>query len=308
MQQQILRLKKQKLNVEKALNELEKNMKGLTCTELNSMKKIKETCLEGDSWACLMMDQLKNDMRKSSKGYRWSQEVIRHCIILHARSPGAYIYLRKSDMIKMSSPKTLRSYVGSSTLDVGFTDMVKETLRAKIEELGDGLGKHVNLALDEVAIKTGESYMKNVDKVLGDVDMGGIVTPKDNEKLANKLLTFAINGLADSFCIIEGYFLVNKLTAGFTVVGTVADNASTNTKMFRLINPEGILTHEIPHPNDAKRKLFLSFDSSHIIKNLRNQLINRTLQRKGKPIMFAFIKRLYEMQKNLTLKLVKKTN
>ena len=105
--------------------------------------------------------------------------------------------------------------------------------------------------------------------------------------MASKLLTFAINGLADSFCIVVGYFLVNKMTAeqrsifilhiieevetiGFTVVGAVADNASTNTKMFKIINPEVTLSHHIPHPNDPKRKLYIRFDSSHIIKNVRN--------------------------------------
>jgi hypothetical protein len=39
-------------------------------------------------------------------------------------------------------------------------------------------------------------------------------------------------------------------------VGLVADNASTNTKMFKLLKPEGILSHEVPHPNDRKRKFF----------------------------------------------------
>jgi hypothetical protein len=137
------------------------------------------------------------------------------------------------------------------------------------------------------------------------------------------MLTFAINGLANSFCIVVGYFLVNKMTAeelskptlhilevvekiGFTVVGAVAYNFSTNTKMFKLINPEGILAHEITHPNDPTRKLFISFDSSHIIKNVRNQFIDRPLKRKGKPILFAFIKRIHEKQKKVFLKLVKK--
>lgn len=80
---------------------------------------------------------------------------------------------------------------------------------------------------------------------------------------------------------------------GFVVVGAVADNASTNTKMFKIINPDRILSHEIALPNDSKWKLFLSFDSSHIIKNVRNQFIDRSLQRKGKSIRFDFIKRLY---------------
>jgi hypothetical protein len=88
--------------------------------------------------------------------------------------------------------------------------------------------------------------MKNVDKLVGHVDMAGIVEPVNGAKLANKMLTFAINGLANSFCIVVGYILVNKMTAeelskltlhileevekiGFTVVGAVADNASTNT-------------------------------------------------------------------------------
>jgi hypothetical protein len=208
-------------------------------------------------------------------------------------------------------------------MEVGFTDAIKQALLAKIEELGGGRGIHVNLALDEVAIKPDESYMKNVDKLVGHVDMAGIVEPVNGAKLANKMLTFAINGLANSFCIVVGYFLVNKMTfeelskltlhileevekIGFTVVGAVADNASTNTKMFKLINPEGILSHEISHPNDPTRKLYISFDSSHIIKNVRNQFIDRPLKRKGKPILFAFIKRIHEEQKKVLLKLVKK--
>lgn len=88
---------------------------------------------------------------------------------------------------------------------------------------------------------------------------------------------------------------------GFTVVGAVADNAAKNTKMFKLINPEGILSHEIKHPNDPKRTLFISFYSSHINKNVWNQFIDRPLMRKGKHIRFAFIKSLYNKQKKTIL-------
>ena len=323
LQKRIVRLKKKKGELENRIKYLENTTSGLTCPELNIMKSIKEESTEGDPWSCFMMDQIKNKPKKSKNGYRWDQEVIRQCIILHARSPGAYECLRKSRMVILPCPKTLRSYLGSSTMDVGVTDIVKEALKAKIEELGGGLGLHVNIALDEVAIKPNETYVRHADKLVGHVDMAGIVETKNEEKLANKLLTFAINGLANSFCIIVGYFLVNKMTAeelskltlhvieevekiGFNVVGAVADNASTNTKMFKMINPDKILAHVIPHPNDAKRKLFISFDSSHIIKNVRNQFIDRSLQRNGKPINFDFIKRLHLKQKFMLLKFVKK--
>lgn len=194
-------------------------------------------------------------------------------------------------------------------------------MKAKIEELGGGNVVHVIIVLDEVEIKPNKTYVRHADKLIGNVDMTSIVELKNQEKLANKLLTFAINGLANSFCIIVGYFQVNKMTAeelskltlhvkeeveriGFVVVGAVADNASTNTKMFKIINPDRILSHEIALPNDSKWKLFLSFDSSHIIKNVRNQFIDRSLQRKGKSIRFDFIKRLYLKQKTMLLKLI----
>ena len=111
-------------------------------------------------------------------------------------------------MVNFLSSKTLRSYVGTSTLDVGFTYAVKKPLLTKIEELEGGRGINVNLALEEFAIMPDESYTKNVDKLVGHVDKAGIVEPKNGEKFASKLLTFAINGLADSFCI----FIAHSLT------------------------------------------------------------------------------------------------
>jgi hypothetical protein len=51
-----------------------------------------------------------------------------------------------------------------------------------MEELGGGRGIHVNLALYEVAIKPGESYIKNVDKLVGHVDMAGLVEPVNGAK------------------------------------------------------------------------------------------------------------------------------
>ncbi|KZS08462.1 Uncharacterized protein APZ42_027534 [Daphnia magna] len=278
LHEKINRLRKGKEKLKNQIRDLKSTITGLTIPELSVIKQIKTECTEGDAWSCFMTDRIRNKLTKSKKGHRWSQEVIRFCIILHGRSPGAYNMLRKSGMVNLPSVKTLRSYLGISTLDVGFTDIVKKALIAKLEELGNCYGKNVNLALDGVAIKPDESYMKNVDKLIGHVDMADIAVPKDNKKLANKLLTFAINGLANPFCIVVGYFLVNKMSAeelckltlhiieqvekiGYTVIGAVADNASINTKMFRLINPEGILSHDITNPNDPERKLFLMLEA-----------------------------------------------
>ncbi len=195
---------------------------------------------------------------------------------------------------------------------MGVTDLVKQRLLMEKKNLTEKQLK-VHPIVDEAAIKPVETFVKNVGKLIGHVDMAGVVkpTPAVEGTLANKLLTFFSNGLSKSYSIIVGYFLVKKLTdkelceltkhvikeledLGIEVVGLVADNASTNTKTLKLLNPEGTLCHEIPHPLDKKRKFAVSFDSSHLIKNVRNQFIDRKLKWNGKPILFYYIKRLYE--------------
>lgn len=49
------------------------------------------------------------------------------------------------------------------------------------------------------------TYVSHADKLIGHVDMtGASLNPRIKEILANKLLTFEIKVLANSFCIIVG--------------------------------------------------------------------------------------------------------
>ncbi len=69
--------------------------------------------------------------------------------------------------------------------------------------------------VDEVAIRPNFSYLMNSDQFIGQVNMGKMValSPRKRKILANKMLTFAINGLSNSFCIPATYYLVRELTA-----------------------------------------------------------------------------------------------
>ena len=62
----------------------------------------------------------------------------------------------------------------------------------------------------------------------------------------------------------------------------------------------------IPHPLDSKRLLFFSFDVCHIIKNIRNQFLDRYLTRCGQRINFQFIKITFERQKRSILRWVRR--
>ena len=64
------------------------------------------------------------------KKFTWEPEVMASCIILHARSPGTYKYIHRNKLMLLPSACTLKSYIGKSTGDVGFTSVVEKRLKS----------------------------------------------------------------------------------------------------------------------------------------------------------------------------------
>ncbi|KAH6946207.1 hypothetical protein HPB50_012161 [Hyalomma asiaticum] len=58
------------------------------------------------------------------------------------------------------------------------------------------------------------------------------------------------------------------------------------------------------HPADPSEQIFLSFDHSHIIKNVRSQFLSKDFG-KEKQITSRYVKSLYKMQKNSTVRPVR---
>jgi len=206
--------------------------------------------------------------------------------------------MRRTKMLLLPSANTLKSYTGKATGEVGITEMMKKRLQAELQCLTD-MDKFVSVQIDEVALRAQEIYLKNYETYIGGVDYGGVLdATKAGSKLANKMLTFNVSGLAANYSSPFGVFLVKDLTSeqlleltkyvvteleklGFFVFQLVTDNLSVNTRLFKLLNPnESTLKCEVPHPTDPSRTIHLCFDSSHIIKNIRNQFIDKNLKKK----------------------------
>ena len=138
------------------------------------------------------------------------------------------------------------------------------------------------------------------------------VNPGGPPVLANSLLNFVMTGLTKRFSSFVGCWLVARLTGrqlfflcmhvikkieeiGFKVDLLVGDNAKVNVKLFKLLkrrtDEEEIV---VTHPVDQSRKLFLSFDYTHILKNIRNQMIDRPLKWNGNHINFSLITLLFQ--------------
>lgn len=150
--------------------------------------------------------------RKSSNGHRWSLHTIKHCIIFQAMSPATYANIRKSNIMLLPCPDTLKAYTGRSTGKVGVTPLVEQRLAIERNPLSEKK-RESSLLIDEMSIKESRIYLRNLDKYVGQVDMDGVVPVKNDNRLANKMLAFVLSGMNTKYSIPVAVFLVEKLTA-----------------------------------------------------------------------------------------------
>lgn len=137
------------------------------------------------------------------------------------------------------------------------------------------------------------------------------------------MLNFFINGLTKKFDILVGSWPVNRLTADNlealtlhviekVIIRIVADNAAINTKLFKLLHTdEETGEYWIWHPCRPGRKIYISFDYTHIAKNVRSPLLAKPLRNNGKLIKGELLSTIYGRDKAKTLRplrFVKKTS
>lgn len=148
------------------------------------------------------------------------------------------------------------------------------------------------------------------------VNEGSCTLSDKNPVLANSLINFIMTGLTTKFTAIVGSWPVAKLAGqqlffltvhvikkleeiGFIVDGVVGDNARINIKLFDLLrHPSDKQDFIVTHPVNPSIPLFLSYDYTHLIKNIRNQLIDRKLTVDGKKIYFGLVRLLLERTMN----------
>ena len=211
------------------------------------------------------------------------------------------------------------------------TALVKKRLAIESERLSS-VEKHASLIVDEMTIKPVEydmKYDKNLQKFVGAVDLGG-VTSSESTALANKMIGFVLNGLNTRYKIPVAFFFVNSLIApqptdltvhviqkveecGSCVDRLVTDCLSVNVKMFANLNG-GTLHPVVPHPIQKEagkpplvfRPLFVSFDSCHGTKNVRNQYVYRTFVINGEEISGKYLRQLKTLQEGNLLCPVRK--
>ena len=147
---------------------------------------------------------------------------------------------------------------------------------------GGHMSSDVILMVDEMFLQKGTSYQGG--EYIGEDEAG---------ELYKGIACFMIVGLKESvpYVIqavpevkITGKWLAEKISAniealaktGFTVRGVVTDNHSSNVSAFSVLKRRYGKKDQlfIRHPANHNKNTFLFFDTPHLIKNVRNNLVN----------------------------------
>lgn len=91
-------------------------------------------------------------------------------------------------------------------------------------------------------------------------------------------------------------------SSGFVIVRIVTDSYLANVTMFKLMGNRS-LKAVVGHPHDTNRVIFRSIDPCHVLKNVRNQFLERQRNDGIGVISGVFVLKLCEHQKRTTVTL-----
>ncbi|KAH8040854.1 hypothetical protein HPB51_013024 [Rhipicephalus microplus] len=318
---------------EKVLKPQNERLRSTVDTYKKELERLKKEChiskflnvVRDSELACtkakIILDQVINYKAKKPI---WSETTIRQCTILHHLSAKSYEHMRTENLLSFPCRNTLRKYLGSSSGEVRFSELIKRRLSAELECLTTPQSKLCSLVVDEMRIRQKLEYHKQRDAFLGDIDLSAdlnhLLLASDKGQLANSLLCFLLCALHASFKIPVEYFFTKGCSGellaktvqhvirkteevGFRIVRLVTDNHKVNIAAMEKMS-QGHLQTKIRHPVDPSRYLFLAFDQSHIIKNIRSQFLSKQIACQQK-ISAVYLKDLYRMQQGSLVKPVR---
>ncbi|KAL3173844.1 hypothetical protein MRX96_041392 [Rhipicephalus microplus] len=267
---------------------------------------------------------IKNQVSNfASKKPAYTESILRECVLWKACSNKGYEYVRTRGLFKLPCRATLQKYIGHSTGEIGVTSLITERLRAEFQALQVEQEIFCSLIIDEMAIQQKVMYDRQLDKVFGLVDMGPEQQSCATPEVANRLLCFVLRGLSTAYLLTVGYFFTRCLRSeqlrsmamnamkavedvGFRVTRIVTDNHQSNVALFKSLSLDGMLAHVVPHPLRQGDPLFLSFDPNHLIKNLRNNLVETEMMDGDNLIQGGlYLKKLLSIKSQLLVKPVR---
>ena len=247
---------------------------------------------------------------KKNKGQRYSEEMKAFALSLHHISGKAYRLLKK--FFKLPSKSSLKKWVTGLPVSAGMTEMAKKFLERKVQVMEESC-KLCTLTMDEISLKGNLQYDTAKDEVVGIEDFGN---GDRTDNIATSALVFMARGIKDNWKQPIGYLLVNEscpseklqaklyemidtLTAvGLHVVTIISDLGSNFQKLLTHLK----VTPQQPWFIYKGMKIVFLFDTPHLIKAIRNNLIKYNFHFSGKIASWDDIKVVYNRDQQQSLR------
>lgn len=238
---------------------------------------------------------LRNGLRDPS-GRRFSNEEQILCLSIYKTSAKAYRYLRT--FLPLPSITTLKKVLRKVSMDTGVTKETRSRLKIAGQSADSEKRKAVVVMWDELLLGLGLHYDESKDKIVVFEDWGNVRTNKFADHGLVFMMRFVNSGdiLPISFNFCEGHTTKGQLSfcikdvigavkdASLNVVATICDGGSSNQSVIdtfmqdtdRLKGHNYILTNGCFILFDME--IIPLFDPPHLIKCLRNNLLDKDLE------------------------------
>jgi hypothetical protein len=229
---------------------------------------------------------------------------------LHHISGKAYRLLAK--FFRLPSKSSLKKWVTGLPVSAGMTVKAKDYLQSKVQLMEESC-RLCTLTMDEISLKANLQYDTAKDEVVGIEDFGN---GDRTDNIATSALVFMARGIKDNWKQPLGYLLVNEscpseklqtklyemldtLTAiGLHVVTIISDLGSNFQKLLTHLK----VTPQQPWFIYKGMKIVYLFDTPHLIKAVRNNLMKYNFHFGEKIASWDDIKVVYNRDQQQSLR------
>ena len=232
----------------------------------------------GDTKQAIFLQEQLSLIQTPPTGRRYSASLLTVACMLERTSPACYRQLLREGILTLPSVKHLRRLTSAIKPDFNLSETALAYIRAKYKKLKSHQ-KTISLIMDEVHAEKDAQYSNG--KIYG----------IENGAITKSLLTVMIKSLVgkyhDVLCMspidnidstkIEKVWrnCVKALTEiGFSVKLTVVDGLDANVKFYKSVSDSSVPKPVIPNPSSPSNTIALAHDTTHLFKNIYNNLNN----------------------------------
>jgi len=301
LNEMILKMRKELKRNRAVIRSLKKSNSNIKSKPININTFFKVTPFPSANSKALMSMQILHKKRKP-----WSNSEKKISLSLYYKSPSTYKYMRRNG-INLPGESTVRRWLNTINFQPGFSVPYLEQIQLKISDMSLYEKKCV-IMLDEVSIMKAVEYNKFIDLIEGIEDLGPLGR---TDKIGTHALVIMVRGLYKNWKFPLSYFFTGSgikgndlvlivkesvkhiINAGLVPTSIVCDQGTQNRRTFSLLGG----TEDKPYTTICEQKLFLLYDMPHLVKSIRNNLLNGNFQIGDKIISLKDVYKAYEIDK-----------